>query len=250
MAHLEKKVEDLEVQARRASSSNVPSREDELAAADTTSRFDRAISTAPSILGLTEFTGHRRTEDIFKDSLLETINCAPDLATSDDNAPPCYRGKSTGIEILRHLIYFGESFLHFAIEPGGSAAKLASALDHSFSLHYLFLDSMTNVFLPSFTKLKRWTNIAFAEAFTLWPFIDREGFHANVMRLFEQPNFGRDEIDRDNLGLIYAVLALGQRYDPEPVEMSDDPSELGQFGGYVTHLRYYASPRHWSLTRL
>ena len=157
------------------------------------------------------------------DDVVETIDHAREAETSNgDIAVSVYRGKSTGIEIVRNLRRLCNSFVGFKVDPDNSAMKMANALDSSFPLHLLSLDSMAYMCFPSEAQVHRWIDIAFTEAFTLWPFIDRQLFNLHVQRLLEQKNFGRENCDVDNLGLIHAVIALGQRYDPDLINVGGD----------------------------
>ena len=152
VAHLESRVEELETEARGSMCKQTV--EDEVAATSNkmnamhspgliTTPSDLATLAASPNTGLTEFSGHHRT-GIGGNLVLETINCAPALVSSDGNAYTLYRGKSTGIDIFRHLLCLGESFLDPTINRERLAAMLVNALDRSFSLQPLLLSSMTN----------------------------------------------------------------------------------------------------------
>lgn len=244
VAHLEQKVERLESQVRRASASSSSSDEDRIPTLNTElssvnapwpgiDHIDSAVSLGSSG---EEFTGsieQYKPEYHANDDVVETIDCPRETEVPEDNiSVTLYRGNSTGIEIVRNLRRLCDSYVGFAINPEPSATKLAKALDRSFPLHYLSLDAMANVSLPSASQVRRWVDIAFTEAFSLWPFIDRQLFDFNMKRLFEQQNFGRARSDRDNLALAFAVLALGQRYDPDLIEIGGDCFETGNVRGY------------------
>lgn len=210
VAHLERKVQELECQARKPCESSRATDSDELPGANT-----EEGATGRCHWPSDEIWGRKDSQlQANGKTTMDAITSTPLQVLSDDRAVTPYRGKPSGIEILCHLLRFCNMRVGLADDSGVSIKKLISALDHSFPLHYISLDSMTNVFIPTLAKLRRWVDIAFYKAFTLWPFIDRELFDMNVTRLFEHNNFGDNEADRDYLGLIYAVLALGQRYDP------------------------------------
>lgn len=56
-------------------------------------------------------------------------------------------------------------------------------------------------------------DIAFSEAFELWPFVDRCQVERTICRLYTTNSFGTELSDRDDLALVYATLALGSRFD-------------------------------------
>ena len=242
VVHLEKKLRDLENQVRRTSARSVSSDEDGLQELDTEmsssnpfapnlTQVDSAISLASFDRGSIEAIGPSPS-DKPTDDVVETIDYASEAETSNgDDAVSVYRGKSTGIEIVRNLRRLCNSFVGFKVDPDNSAMKMANALDSSFPVHYLSLDSMAYVCFPSEAQVHRWIDIAFTEAFTLWPFIDRQLFNFHVQRLLEQKNFGREKCDGDNLGLIHAVIALGQRYDPDLADVGGDCFESAEVRG-------------------
>ena len=241
VVHLEKKLRDLENRVRRTSASSNTSDENGIPGLDTKmsssnsfapaiAQVDSAIPMASFDWGSTEAIGPSASDK--PTDVVETIDYArEDEASNDDDAESVYRGDSTGIEIVHNLRRLCDSFVGFTVDPDNSATKMANALDRPFPVHFLSLDSMANVSLPSEAQVHRWIDIAFTEAFTLWPFIDRQLFNFHVQRLLEQKNFGREKFDSDNLGLIYAVIALGQRNDPDLVDVGGDCFESAEVRG-------------------
>ena len=238
VAHLEKKLRDLQNQVRRTSAISISSDEDglpdldtEMSSSDpfvpTLNHVDSAISVASSKEAIGPSLSDQPTDDG-----VETIDYARETETSNgDDTVSVYRGNSTGVEIVCNLRRLCNSFVGFKVDPYNSVMKMANALDSSFPVHYLSLDSMASVCFPSEAQVHRWIDIAFTEAFTLWPFIDRQLFNFHVQRLLEQKNFGREKCDSDNLGLIHAVIALGQRYDPDLADAGGDCFESAEVRG-------------------
>ena len=71
----------------------------------------------------------------------------------------------------------------------------------------------------------------------LWPFMHRPSFDTQVSRLFGS-SLGQEKLDDDYLGLIHAVVALGQRHDSNLAEPSS-----GTFG--TRKWRGYVKPSYW-----
>ena len=115
------------------------------------------------------------------------------------------------------------------------ANALDSSLDSSLLNQSLPLLSRTGMWFSSEAQICRWIDIAFTDMFTLWPFIDRQTFTAEVHHLFEQGKSSRDGVDNDHLGLLHAVIALGQRNDPELTSEGTEAFSAGEIRGYAHH---------------
>lgn len=175
-------------------------------------------------------TSRESDEEYGSDDAVHTI-CAPQHEQPfSADTEVAFRGHSSGIEIIRSLRGHCDRLMGVSIDPNQSAAKLANALDRAFPSQFANLNTMTPVFLPPTDKLMRWTSIAFAEAFSLWPCIDRQTFEFDVRRLLDQQSY-LTRADQDSLSLIYAVLALGQRFDPVIIETEPEIFELGIIRG-------------------
>lgn len=234
--HLEKRLRDLEEHIRRTSTSST-----HLSDESATSASDEvSISESPQPLLVQDDSTDPATsfehdvEDVTRatlqdqqiDDVVDTLDCATDdESLLIDGTVSLYRGSSSGVEIIRNLHRLCSSFLGFTIDLDNSAAKMANALDRSFPIHSLSLHSMTNVCFPFEHQVYRWVDIAFSEAFNLWPFIDRDLFNFQVQRLLRQANFGQGKGDIDHLALIHAVIALGQRYDKTILTAGGDDFE-------------------------
>ena len=108
---------------------------------------------------------------------------------------------------------------------------MANALDSCIPIRPLPQDVFANLCFLTEAEINRWTNIAFTEAFALWPFIDRPQFDFHVRLLFGRRGNTQVETDRDYLGLVHAVIALGQRHDTDLIDTSGVDSVSGESRG-------------------
>jgi hypothetical protein len=141
----------------------------------------------------------------------------------DGERSSTFRGTSTGIEILCSLRRFCNTFAGFSNDSDQSGTDIGDALDTSLPETSHLAGPWHNMHYLSHAQVYRWVTIAFAEAFMLWPFIDRQTFDGRVSRLFEQGISGPDRLGDDELSLIHAVIGLGQRHDPSA---SSNPSTI------------------------
>lgn len=175
-------------------------------------------------------TSQESDEEHISDDAVDTISAPLSAQPVQPDTEVAFRGHSSGIEVVRSLRSHCDRLMGFSIDPDQSAAKLASALDRAFPSQFANLNTMAEVFLPPTDKLMRWTGIAFAESFSLWPFIDRQTFEFDVHRLLKQKGY-LTPADQDSLSLIYAVLALGQRSDQEIIDTEPEIFEIGTIRG-------------------
>jgi hypothetical protein len=80
----------------------------------------------------------------------------------------------------------------------------------------------------------RWIDIAFDEAFILFPFIDRKTFKTYVRRLFDSEASDQDGCDNDHIGLLHVIVALGQRHDPNLITLGSERSKSVETRGSVS----------------
>lgn len=125
------------------------------------------------------------------------------------------RGKPFGFDILRQLINFINHTGTAPTLPQDSSLKVVQALDSSHSIDNLLAGPMSSNTLlpPAKDEALKLVEIAFGEAFHLWPFVERSQIETTIYRLYDTNTFGRDFGDKEELGLVYSVLALGQRFD-------------------------------------
>lgn len=118
-----------------------------------------------------------------------------------------------GIDILRQLWNRCSTTSSFETNNGCDASlKLVQALDAPISVDNLPVDGAP--LLPPKTQLIHWIGVAFQEVLPLFPFVDRSTVQMIIYRLYSTNSFGQDANDKDELALLYALLALGQRFDP------------------------------------
>lgn len=92
--------------------------------------------------------------------------------------------------------------------------KIVHALDTPFSLDDFPSGGSGIPALPPNEVLFSWIELAFSEALPLWHFVDKAYVERIPSRLWSTSTvFGQDENDKDDLALLYAILALGQRFE-------------------------------------
>lgn len=138
---------------------------------------------------------------------------------SGEGIMSAYRGYMGAIESLRNLRRLCGPTEGATMDPAHLSKRMADALDRSMdsilASHSLNFSSRKAIWFSSEAQIHRWIDLAFENMFTLWPFIDRESFNTQARDLFECGKPGPTGGDPDHLGLTHAVIALGQRYDPE-----------------------------------
>lgn len=228
IAHLEQKVSGLENQLRRLSTTTSTSSEgqdDKQSTQESPSwqqqsrlssaRTDSAVSMQMEGSHIPDFI-YRTNPHWSSNDLVETLGLSPEDADfRNSNNVSIYRGRTTGVEILRSLRNLCDSFAGLPIDHDHGGSEIVSALDYSIPSGNIPLVTSANSFFSAEGLLYRWINLAFDEAFILWPIIDRDSFNAYVKRLIEHG--GPDFVDggEDQFGLFHAVIALGQRHDPD-----------------------------------
>ncbi|KAL1581737.1 hypothetical protein WHR41_09427 [Cladosporium halotolerans] len=150
-----------------------------------------------------------------------------------------YRGRTTGIEVLRGLRQLCDAFVNLSVNPDQKAAEMANALDCAAPSSDLPTISPPSPVFLSEAIVRRWIDLAFARSFVLWPFLDRESFNAYVNRTLQAGVLGESGRDDDQLALLHAVLALGQRNDPDLVSLDGMRSHSAETRG----LRQFAAAR-------
>lgn len=142
-----------------------------------------------------------------------------------------YRGRTTGIEVLRGLRQLCDAFVNLSVNPDQKAAEMANALDCAAPSSDLPTISPPSPVFLSEAIVRRWIDLAFARSFVLWPFLDRESFNAYVNRTLQAGVLGESSRDDDQLALLHAVLALGQRNDPDLIGLDGIRSHSAETRG-------------------
>ena len=172
------------------------------------------------------WNGSQQSDD--NDVVLETIHAGLEQDLNQNTDPSMNRGGCSGVEVLRRI----RSLCNLLVGPQHqqhSSYKIANTLDHSFPRHLLCMYSIQNVQLPAMAEMNRLLGIAFSRVGRLWPFIDRALVERNVERLYDISGSGR--VDPDDRGLIYALVALGQRYDSRLRPTNSDSFVIGMCNG-------------------
>jgi hypothetical protein len=137
------------------------------------------------------------------------------------------QGRSFGIDVLRQLC----NFCNQIIRPPGvlqdTPVKIIQALDRSQSIDATSASPSNNPYLPPKPDTMRLIDIAFTEPFQLWPFVDRAQIERTIYRLYHTNTFGQEQCDQDDLALVYAILALGQRFDTSSLTVASAQASQG-----------------------
>jgi hypothetical protein len=126
---------------------------------------------------------------------------------------PMYRGRTTGLEVLRGLRCLCDFLVDPALDSDVAVTQMIDSLNSTPPDQQLSTSSSSNLLFLSEASVHKWVRLAFDEAFVLWPFIDRHAFEAYAQHMIERGSFVDDDNNSDHLGLFHAVIALGQRHD-------------------------------------
>jgi len=194
-------------------------------------RVDSTLSIPPDQWGSFDFTT-TQSSDSSNEHFIETVGSRDQESSArPGNAMTIYRGQTTGVEVFRMLRSLCDSFLGLKADSDNAALNMANALDSTFPPRGNSSTSLARMSFSSPASIKRWIDIAFSEAFNLWPFIDREDLICHADRLIEQGHSGRSRSDDDHLGLVHAVIALGQRHDADLLDTGDNNSQSSNTPG-------------------
>jgi hypothetical protein len=145
-------------------------------------------------------------------------------------APRMSYGSPCGLEILRRLRALCSDYAGVAThQEDQNTNGLIASLDFSFSIQRSSAQLGAGIDLPTEAEVVYLVDVAFREAFILWPFLEREYIDAIITYLFRGREFLQDDTtSRDNLALLQAVLALGQRNDARNLTARDDSTWAGR----------------------
>lgn len=236
IAHLEHQVEDLQATLRRQSSGrrhdinstginatqsfgSIASTSEESAPSQALAQLDSPLSMSSSGSG-SSFGSQAAAKYTGPNDLVESLGPIRTRGVEQGSArTPVYRGTTTGLEILRSLRHFCDTFADGSVEAIHSAAEIVDALDTSAPVegHQMALRANFS-FLPE-SSVRWYVDLAFEQAFVLWPFIDRDALTGYVDRLYAGRAAG--DHDPDSMALLHMVVALGQRHDTSLVDSVD-----------------------------
>jgi hypothetical protein len=141
-----------------------------------------------------------------------------------------YRGRTTGVEVIQGLRNLCDTFLGDSIDYSSPVANIAAALDIETPFQRLPVDSSANLSFSPRPMIHRWIDLAFSEAFTLWPFIDHDSICDQVRDMTESaPNPA--DWNKDQVGLLHAIIALGQRHDSNLIAFEGKRSQSEETRG-------------------
>jgi len=199
-------------------------------------RIYSTISIPPSHRGSIDATNSQSSDNDSEDALETVRSRDQDTVARGRNVMTIYRGQTTGVEVFRILRGLCNTYIGLKIDSDDAAMEMANALDSAFPTYSDSSTSLAKMCFSSEASIKRWIDIAFSQAFNLWPFIDRDDLNFHAQRLIEEGHSGRGRSDDDHLGLVHAVIALGQRHDVELINATNDnnaasnPPGIEQFG--------------------
>jgi hypothetical protein len=177
-------------------------------------------------------TRHDSSQDGQFSSDIETLDYDLQRKTANTGvSAPVYRGRTTGLEVLRGLRSLCDFLVDRTIIPDHAATKMVDALNSTPPNQVHPMSSAPNLLFLSEASVHKWVRLAFDEAFVLWPFIDRHAFEAYAQHLLERGTFSQDDNKSDHLGLFHAVIALGQRHDPDLVGLRTAVSDIPETRG-------------------
>lgn len=244
IALLEHKVEDLEAKLRKLSVSSTVT--DDSQTQDVGSR-----GRIPSWTGLTQVDSTVSTASSNQDSLVsmcsipspglpeylvDTLYLDPKEKIPQETS--VYRGRTTGVEIVQSLRDLCETFIGSSKRSDHPTTKIVDALDHQAPFENLPMVSVADSFLFLGPTVGKWIDLAFNESFVTWPFIDRESLDTFVKRLSNREISEQDGCDNDHIGLLHAIIALGQRHDPSLVTLDGKRSQSVETRGSVLSTRW------------
>ena len=110
-----------------------------------------------------------------------------------------------------------------------SGSSIAQALDRPFRSPSMAAYNLESIFPPPEAELTRWLSNALSRAFPICPFVNRVFVEYNVERWHSEGH--SDAIEPEELGLMYALLALGQRFDSSLALPGGDGIKTGAIRG-------------------
>lgn len=224
MSHLEQKLKELEDEKWKswtdifADDNNVFPNVGEESSADSSSALGLVDSANSSATSLGESAGsssqpNLSANEMSVDHPTATADGGDSLLSQSRRGSSVIQGDDTGVPVSCILRKVCNALAGFPLDSDSATVKLATALDASLPATYFSHDLIAHIaFLPQ-ARVSYWVDLAFTQAFTLWPFIDQERFRDRLHWLLGQSRSGRESIDNDDLALIHAVIAIGQRHD-------------------------------------
>lgn len=224
MVHLEKKVEQLQLQMKEATKGYVESSLTTSAQSPESplSSFGRGNrswgETSSERLSTANSAGSLQTglNEISMPHEPTHITTMPDAGASPRVGPALPYGKPTGLEVLWRIRTLCGRYAGFGTPDDKPLVnRMLESLDIVLSLK-TYSAQIGTISLPPADAAAYWIDCAFREAFCLWPFLERT-YVDGVANLFfcNDGTLQETTKNRDDLALLQMVIALGQRSDPQ-----------------------------------
>lgn len=161
--------------------------------------------------GLQGSSGHGSSDD----DALETIVAANDKTGNKGHDPERYFGEFSGLGLLQRMRALCVNVAGLHLEEGVEAAE--DDFIHSFDCHPPS-ESMAGsweafALLPSKERLLTCVGIAIDEGCCLLNFVDRSAIDTIIKRIYDTDDMDYTSEDRKSLAFLYALLALGRRFE-------------------------------------
>ncbi|KAK4972507.1 hypothetical protein LTR28_012510, partial [Elasticomyces elasticus] len=157
------------------------------------------------------------------DDIIETIVSTSDGAYRRPGDSENVRGQFAGLSLLQRIrsLCSDLSGQRDSAEDDESCQSFANAFDVASPDEEHESGSDSLALLPTKDKLFRRLDVAFDQALALMYCIDRDEIAEKVHRLYDKEPDDYDKDDRKSLALIYALLALGRRFENDDTKPSE-----------------------------
>lgn len=127
-----------------------------------------------------------------------------------------YHGEFAGLSMLRTIRDLCTKVAKLAKPPAElSGEAIAEAFDTSSTDPSSYNRVASLALLPSRERLNTMVSIALNHVMNAQHCIDRTKLDAQLQRLYDRDPENYTRADRRSLGLVYALMALGRRHDPD-----------------------------------
>ena len=166
--------------------------------------------------------------------LVETLVNPDDdfLYLNPSNSTQRFHGKYAGLSVLRRVRALCDSV-------SGSATNTAAGQDLVEAFDSLLLDPPMQTSFTTFAPLpdqhrtRKLLEIVMDEALCCQEYIDREEIWTNVQRLYTQDPSDLSRTEQKSLALLYALLAIGRRWEHHDEEGPSDTKDDTRVRGWV-----------------
>lgn len=237
ISRLEKKVEELErMLERRPSASAVSCQAHEsLPPSSPAGTFSAEEDEEPS-------------EDAsLEHEMIETMVKIDDVETQATN-PSQYRGSFSGLSLLQRLHSLCRSVS--GLRQGSNDDAASDDIVHAFDgqLPDELSPTSLNAFalLPNKERMCQYIDVVVKEACCNIQFLSMPALLTTVNHMYEEKDHDLAQQDRRHLALLYAITALGRRFELGGVEKHSEFSSKGLIRGYVVYPSHCIKTRHVS----